>query len=181
MFYRTCVRVSREPAITCLDTKETLADSGGAVFLSVMSNPLALDNPVATVLVFGPLVGSALVEHRRFRGDSLRRFTDRTYWRLQVWQLVGLLLGVLVARAVPGAALPGPAWAWPVVGCVVGLAGVSVRWWAIRTLGARFTRDLQVAVDHKIVVDGPIGTFATPRTRGRSSCSPASASVSGTH
>ena len=41
------------------------------------------------------------------------------------------------------------------LGCIVGLAGVSVRWWAIRTLGARFTRDLQVAVDHEISVDGP--------------------------
>jgi hypothetical protein len=50
-----------------------LTDSGGAVFPSVMSDPLALDNPVATVLVFGPLVGS------------------------------------LVAKAVPDAALPGPA------------------------------------------------------------------------
>jgi protein-S-isoprenylcysteine O-methyltransferase len=120
-----------------------------------MSDPLALDNPVATVLVFGPLVGSVLAENRRFRGDSRRRFTDRTYWRLQAWQFAGLLLGVLAAKAVPGAELPGPAWAWPVLGCVVGLAGVGVRWWAIRTLGARFTRDLQVAADHEIVVDGP--------------------------
>ena len=120
-----------------------------------MTTPLALDNPVATALVFGPLVGSVLAESRRFRGDSLRRFTDRTYRRLQAWQLAGLLLGVLVAKAFPGAALPGPVWAWPVVGCVVGLAGVSLRWWAIRTLGARFTREIQIAKDHEVVVDGP--------------------------
>ena len=131
-----------------------------------MANPLALDNPVATSLVFGPLVGSVLAESRRFRGDSGRRFGDRTYWRLQGWQLVGLLLGVLVAKAVPGAALPGPAWAWPVLGCAVGLVGVGVRWWAIRTLGARFTRDLQVATDHEIVVDGPYRLVRHPSYTG---------------
>jgi hypothetical protein len=91
-----------------------------------MSDPLALDNPLAIVLVFGPLVGSVLVENRRFHGDARRRFNDRTYWQLQAWQLAGLLLGAIAAKTLPGAAMPGPDWLWPVLGCVVGLAGVGL-------------------------------------------------------
>ena len=120
-----------------------------------MSNPLALENLGATALVFGPLVGSVLAENRRFRGDLRRRYTDRTYWQLQAWQLAGLISAVLLAKGVPGAALPGSQWLWVVLGCAVGLTGVTLRWWAIRTLGNQFTRNLQVGLDHELVVDGP--------------------------
>ena len=120
-----------------------------------MSNPLALDNLGATALVFGPLVGSVLAENRRFGGDLRRRYTDRTYWQLQAWQLAGLISAVLLAKGVPGAALPGSQWLWVVLGCAVGLTGVTLRWWAIRTLGKQFTRELQIGSDHELVVDGP--------------------------
>jgi len=120
-----------------------------------MSAPLAVDNLGATALVFGPLVGSVLAESRRFRGDARRRYTDRTYWQLQAWQLGGLVGAVLLAKGVPGAAMPGSQWLWVVVGSAVGLMGVTVRWWAIRTLGKQFTRNLQVTDDHEFVVEGP--------------------------
>ncbi len=120
-----------------------------------MSDPLALHNPVAAALVFGPLVGSVLVEHRRFRGDARRRRADPTYWHLQAWQLAGLLLGVLAAKKVPDAAFAGPAWLWVVVGCGVGCLGFCLRWWAIRVLGKQFTRNLQVAAEHQLVTSGP--------------------------
>jgi len=100
-----------------------------------MSNPLALGNLAATALVFGPLVGSVVVENRRFGGDVRRRYTDRTYWQLQAWQLAGMASGVFFAKKAPGAALPGSQWLWVVLGCAVGLTGVALRWWAIRTLG----------------------------------------------
>ena len=131
-----------------------------------MSDPLALDNFAATLLVFGAPVGSMLVEHRRFRGDTRRRWSDPTYWQLQAWQLAGLLLGIFLAKEAQGAALPGNEWIWPVLGCAVGLAGVVVRWWAIRTLGGHFTRNLQVAADHAVVVDGPYRYLRHPSYTG---------------
>ena len=131
-----------------------------------MSHPFALDNPIAMELVFGPLVGSVIVENRRFRGDVGRRWADRTYWQLQAWQLAGLLLGVLLAMEVPGTVLPGAEWLWVVLGCAVGLAGVALRWWAIHTLGAHFTRNLQVATDHQLVVDGPYRRLRHPSYTG---------------
>ncbi len=131
-----------------------------------MSASLALDNHLATVLVFGPLIGSVVFEHRRFRNDSRRRASDRTYWALQAWQITGLVLGVFFASRFPGAALPGDAWLWPVLGCSIGLAGVTLRWWAIRTLGMHFTRNLQVGVDHQRVSDGPYQRLRHPSYTG---------------
>jgi len=131
-----------------------------------MSDPLALDNFAATLLVFGAPVGSMLIEHRRFRGDIRRRWSDPTYWQLQAWQLAGLLLGIFLAKEAQGAALPGNEWIWPVLGCAVGLAGVVVRWWAIRTLGVHFTRNLQIAADHPVVTDGPYRQLRHPSYTG---------------
>ena len=131
-----------------------------------MSTSLALTDPIATVLVFGPLVGSVFVENRRFRGDGRRRVADRTYWLLQAWQLAGLVLGVLLARVAPGAALPGPGWLWVCLGCTVGLTGVTLRWWAIRTLGAHFTRNLQIGSDHEVVARGPYRHLRHPSYTG---------------
>ncbi len=131
-----------------------------------MSDPLALHNFVATLLVFGAPVGSLVVENRRFRGDRKRRWSDPTYWQLEVWQIAGLVLGVLLAKQVPAAALPGNEWLWPVLGCAVGLTGVALRWWAIRTLGAHFTRNLQVVADQQLVVDGPYRYLRHPSYTG---------------
>ena len=131
-----------------------------------MSDPLALHNFVATLLVFGAPVGSLVVENRRFRGDRKRRWSDPTYWQLEVWQIAGLVLGVLLAKRVPAAALPGNEWLWPVLGCAVGLIGVALRWWAIRTLGTHFTRNLQVVADQQLVVDGPYRYLRHPSYTG---------------
>ena len=131
-----------------------------------MATPLALDNIGATALVFGPLIGSVLAENRRFSGDVRRRYTDRTYWQLQAWQLAGLISAVLAAKEVPGAALPGSPWLWVVLGCVVGLMGVALRWWAIRTLGKQFTRNLQIAENHELVVGGPYRRIRHPSYSG---------------
>ncbi len=107
---------------------------------------LALDNWVATTLVFAPPSHYLLLEQRRFRGDRRRRAADRTSRRLEAWQIAGLVLGIVSAKALPDAVLPGNAWLWVGVGCGISVAGIALRLWAIRTLGTHFTRYLQVAV-----------------------------------
>jgi protein-S-isoprenylcysteine O-methyltransferase Ste14 len=131
-----------------------------------MPDPLALDNPVAAALVFGPLVGSVFVEHRRFPGDARRRRDDLSYWRLQAWQLAGLLLGVFAAKKVPEAAFAGPEWLWVACGSGVGCFGLCLRWWAIRALGRQFTRNLQVMADHQLVTNGPYRILRHPSYTG---------------
>ena len=71
-----------------------------------MSNPLALDNPVALVLTFGPLAGSVISRTADFRVMASGDGQIPTYRQLQAWQLAGLLLGVLFAIKTPGSGLP---------------------------------------------------------------------------
>jgi protein-S-isoprenylcysteine O-methyltransferase Ste14 len=119
-----------------------------------MDDPLALHNWVATTLVFGPLVVDVVVEGWRFRGDRGRRRGDPTYFILDVLQIAGLILGVVLAKNVSAVNLPGR-WLWPALGCGLAVAGVALRLWAIHTLGAMFTRYVQVSDDHRVVTDGP--------------------------
>jgi protein-S-isoprenylcysteine O-methyltransferase len=118
------------------------------------------------VLVFGPLVGSVVVEDLRFRGDSRRRARDRTYWQLQAWQLAGLFVGVWSAKALSSTALPGSGWLWAGLGGAVALGGVAIRWWAIVVLGRQFTRNLQTATDHQLVDNGPYRLLRHPSYTG---------------
>ena len=80
--------------------------------------------------------------------------------------LAGLISGVLAAKKVPGATLPGSPWLWVVLGCAVGVMGVALRWWTIRTLGKQFTRNLQIAEDHRVVVEGPYRRIRHPSYSG---------------
>ncbi len=131
-----------------------------------MAAALALDNWVATTLVFAPPVALLLLEQRRFRGDRRRRAADRTSRRLEAWQIAGLALGIASAKALPDAALPGNGWLWVGVGCGISVAGIALRLWAIRTLGTHFTRYLRVADDQRVVVDGPYRRLRHPSYTG---------------
>ena len=117
---------------------------GGSPVL--MSDPLALSNPFAELLVFGPIVRSAVVEHRWFHGDARQRWADRTYRELQAWRIAGVGLGLLFAKEAAFAALDGAAWLWPVLGCAVGLERHHNWMWAIQTLGLHFTEAFKSAL-----------------------------------
>ena len=43
---------------------------------------------------------------------------------------------------------------------------LALRWWAIRTLGAHFTRNVQVVADQQLVVDGPYRYLRHPSYTG---------------
>lgn len=128
--------------------------------------PLALDDWIATALVFGPALTTVVLEHRRFRDDLGRRSGDPTYRALQAWQISALVVGIAAAKWAPGAALPGSAWLWVAVGCTVELVGIALRVWAIRTLGKQFTRHLEVGEEHRLVDDGPYRHLRHPSYTG---------------
>jgi protein-S-isoprenylcysteine O-methyltransferase Ste14 len=130
------------------------------------NHPLAFHNWLATALVFGPVVALSVVEYRRFRGDLARRAGDPTFFWLQATQAAGLGLGALAAEKLPGAALPGSGWLWAAIGCVVGIDGVVFRQWAIVTLGAQFTRNIQVTEGSRVVDRGPYRRLRHPSYTG---------------
>jgi protein-S-isoprenylcysteine O-methyltransferase Ste14 len=85
---------------------------------------------------------------RRARGDP----SDRTYAWIVAWQLAGLVALLIAPRVLPGLDLP--AWLW-IPGLLWAWVGITLRVWAIRTLGADFQRVVAVAPGQAVVATGP--------------------------
>ncbi len=86
---------------------------------------------------------------------------------------------VLIGLQWTGLALDfGLAWLWPaagmgrqptalfILGVVIILLGVALRWYAIRTLGNFFTRDVAVSQDQQVVQGGPYRLIRHPAYSG---------------
>ncbi|MCL4561605.1 MAG: isoprenylcysteine carboxylmethyltransferase family protein [Chloroflexi bacterium] len=81
-------------------------------------------------------------------------------------QWLGIALNFLLAWVLPAAAI---AWQRPavlLVGVVVILLGVALRWYAIRVLGSLFTRDVAVSASQLVVQRGPYRLIRHPAYSG---------------
>jgi protein-S-isoprenylcysteine O-methyltransferase Ste14 len=86
-------------------------------------------------------------------------------------QWTGLALNFGLAWLWPAAAIarggpPGPRNTLFVLGVVFILLGVALRWYAIRTLGRFFTRDVAVSQDQQVVQSGPYRLIRHPAYSG---------------
>ena len=81
-------------------------------------------------------------------------------------QWTGLALNFLLAWLIPSAAITWPRTALFVLGLSFILLGVVLRWYAIRTLGGYFTRDVAVAADQPVVQRGPYRLIRHPAYSG---------------
>ena len=79
---------------------------------------------------------------------------------------LGLGLNFLLAAEVPSAALTWHRTYLFVMGVVLILCGVALRWYAIFTLGKYFTRDVAVAADQPVVRTGPYRLIRHPSYSG---------------
>ena len=79
--------------------------------------------------------------------------------------MVSITAGINVAKLWPTAALPyGQMFA--VVGVILFVAGLLLRWWAIITLGRFFTVDVTIEKDHELVERGPFRLVRHPSYTG---------------
>src|SRR5207342_1737570 len=108
---------------------------------------------------------SLLTVTRRSRsrtGSKQDRSTLRVVWLVI---MVSLAAGIYVAKQWPAAALPyGRMFA--IAGVVLFVAGLSLRWWAIITLGRFFTVDVTIEKDHELVERGPFRVVRHPSYTG---------------
>jgi protein-S-isoprenylcysteine O-methyltransferase Ste14 len=115
------------------------------------------------LLIWGlpELVGSW---RQRSRPGAIRR--DR---RSEAILLGSFLLGLMLAFAAMGVTQTRIPWQRPAffwTGILLILAGVCVRWYAIRVLGASFTRDVAVRADQVVVDRGPYRLIRHPSYSG---------------
>ncbi len=93
---------------------------------------------------------------RRDRGSSLV---------VLLCNMIGLATGFTLAFALPGATLA-PATLVFGVGIVFMLLGVALRWYAVRTLGRYFTRNIAVQQEQSVVQAGPYKYIRHPSYSG---------------
>ena len=133
--------------------------------------PLFFDQPIERV-VFG--VACAIWYMPELLGTFFQRAARRngtchdcgSYAVLIGVLWIGLLLGFGIAALVPWAAirvLRRPLFWLGIAGI---LAGVAVRWYAIRVLGRFFTRDVATQLGQIIVQEGPYRFFRHPAYSG---------------
>src|SRR4051812_37378091 len=129
--------------------------------------PIIFDQPfyasifgVACAIWYVPeLIGSFF--QRAARRHSHRH--DRGSYALLVGVLwIGLILGFWIAGSLSWAAIPFlrlPLF-WLGIACI--LAGVALRWYAIRVLGRFFTRDVATQMGQTVVQNGPYRLIRHP-------------------
>jgi protein-S-isoprenylcysteine O-methyltransferase Ste14 len=81
-------------------------------------------------------------------------------------QWVGLALNFGLAWLLPEAAILWQRTAVFLLGLILILLGVALRWYAIRTLGSYFTRDIAVSADQMVVKSGPYHSIRHPAYSG---------------
>jgi protein-S-isoprenylcysteine O-methyltransferase Ste14 len=133
--------------------------------------PIFFDQPIESV-VFGvacaiwyvpELIGTFL--QRAARRNGMRH--DRGSYAVLIGVLWGgLLLGFGIAVFLPWAAIPLLRLALFWLGIAGILAGVVLRWYAIRVLGRFFTRDVATQTGQTVVQDGPYRFIRHPAYSG---------------
>lgn len=81
-------------------------------------------------------------------------------------QWLGLALNFLLAALAPMAAIPWQRTTLFLLGIACILLGVALRWYAIRVLGAYFTRNVAVSRDQSVVRSGPYRAIRHPSYTG---------------
>jgi protein-S-isoprenylcysteine O-methyltransferase Ste14 len=101
----------------------------------------------------------------RIPSDATNRDAGSKWWLIaSVW--VTAAAGIGLALAFPGAAITkGPIEVF-VVGLVLMVAGMALRWYSIRVLGASFTMDIATRPGQLVVQSGPYARIRHPSYTG---------------
>jgi len=102
---------------------------------------------------------------RRSRSRTGTKQDKSTLGVIWIVITVSVVAGINVAKVWPAFALPyGQTFA--LVGVVLFVAGLFLRWWAIITLGRFFTVDVTIEKDHELVERGPFRLVRHPSYTG---------------
>lgn len=134
---------------------------------------MTLPLPTPAMLLAVMLVGETLLMRRRLSADASRA-ADRGSLRV-LMAVIGISVGVawIVGRRVPQARFAAlfhldatAAIALYGVGLALFVAGLALRWYAMRYLGRLFTFDVAVAADHRVIDTGPYRLVRHPAYTG---------------
>ncbi|MFI5179792.1 MAG: methyltransferase family protein [Thermoanaerobaculia bacterium] len=107
-----------------------------------------------SVVVLFPISEIALARIKRANSQTAR-LEDRGSMRLLWLAIITGVTFAIAAQWVPAARLPGSARLLRLLAAAVMLAGLTLRWVAILTLGRLFTVNVAILADHSVVETGP--------------------------
>jgi len=96
----------------------------------------------------------ALVRRSR-RGDAARSADRGSLMLLWVVIVISITLAYSFAYGAPAGSMGGATQPLRIVGLIVFVAGLALRWYAIIYLGRFFTVDVAIAADHRLIDTGP--------------------------
>jgi protein-S-isoprenylcysteine O-methyltransferase Ste14 len=99
------------------------------------------------------------------RREAMVRDRGSMAWLIGL-QWIGLILGFTFAFRLPEAGIPSHQAVVFVVGIAAIIVGVTLRWYAIWTLGSYFTRDIAVQSNQRVVRSGPYALVRHPAYSG---------------
>ena len=130
---------------------------------------MSLSLQLGLVYLFSEVLLTATRRSRSRTGTKQDRSTLGVIW---VVIMVSIAAGVFVARSTSLRAGDLSVFALPygrafaLVGVILFVAGLLLRWWAIITLGRFFTVDVTIEKDHELVERGPFRVLRHPSYTG---------------
>jgi protein-S-isoprenylcysteine O-methyltransferase len=123
--------------------------------------------PLPHPSILGALYGLSevflAVTRRSGRGAVSR--DRRSVFLLWAVILISIFVGVSIQALYPNAELPRPH-AWYLLGMLLCIAGIVLRWYSIFYLGRFFTVDVAIATQHKLIDSGPYRSIRHPSYTG---------------
>jgi protein-S-isoprenylcysteine O-methyltransferase Ste14 len=107
-----------------------------------------------------------ITQRRRVRRREATRVDRGSFCWMFAGIGVSLTAGFLLTQIAPWADFPGSQVLPVVAGALLILLGTAFRWYAIRTLGRYFTRDVAVSADQPVVQAGPYRWIRHPAYTG---------------
>ena len=123
---------------------------------------MSLSLQLGLVYLISELLLTVTRRSRNRTGTKQDRSTLGVIWMVI---MVSIAAGVYVAARWPAAALP-HGQMFSLVGVILFIAGLLLRWWAIITLGRFFTVDVTIEKDHELVERGPFRVVRHPSYTG---------------
>lgn len=137
-----------------------------------MAHPLVITNPAAAGLVSCALLTWLLLEVRLARrGGSGPDLDQGSRSAVLLGYGAAGVAAVVAALTASPAVIPGARWTPLILGVAVMGAGLTLRVWAVRTLGKWFTYTVQVVPGQRVVAHGPYHRVRHPSYTGALLCS----------
>lgn len=105
------------------------------------------------------------ITRRAPKSANVREADHSSLRFLWIFIVLSIVFSIWITNHLRGAAIPHPHF-WLMIGVVLFVVGLTLRWWAIVQLGRFFTVNVAIAKDHQLIESGPYRLVRHPSYTG---------------